>query len=230
MAGTVIMTRICISPYPSPYPIKKIQDSPYPYSFPVNARLSVKTETGSSNTRMDEFICHLQYKPSKQCVGPWDIEIFFIFSISQNKGDHRDLGTLGHSFSQKRIQKNIKSSFFNIDNLHYLTKEFKHLFRLRFNPKSLRFRKESKGNYVTTSQVAFKGHTKQSFVMELCICAFSYFINQWVMSYYGPFESKVAQSYERNKLFSVVWLREKWKFNCEGIFFFIFLNIIKQCG
>jgi len=24
MAGTVIMTRICISPYPSPYPIKKI--------------------------------------------------------------------------------------------------------------------------------------------------------------------------------------------------------------
>jgi len=29
------MARICTSPYPSPYPIEKIGDSPYPY--PVNS-------------------------------------------------------------------------------------------------------------------------------------------------------------------------------------------------
>ena len=29
------MAEICTSPYPSPYPIKKFGDSPYPY--PVNA-------------------------------------------------------------------------------------------------------------------------------------------------------------------------------------------------
>jgi len=37
MAGTNIMAGICISLYPSPYPIEKVGDSPYPYSYPVDA-------------------------------------------------------------------------------------------------------------------------------------------------------------------------------------------------
>jgi len=37
MAGTGIMAGICTSPYPSPYPTEKVGDSPYPYSYPVNA-------------------------------------------------------------------------------------------------------------------------------------------------------------------------------------------------
>ena len=37
MAETSIMTRICISPYPSPYPTEKVGDFPYPYPYPVNA-------------------------------------------------------------------------------------------------------------------------------------------------------------------------------------------------
>jgi len=31
------MAGICTSPYPSPYPIKKVRDSPYPYPYRVNA-------------------------------------------------------------------------------------------------------------------------------------------------------------------------------------------------
>jgi len=31
------MAGICTSPYPSPYPIEKVGDSPYPYLYPVNA-------------------------------------------------------------------------------------------------------------------------------------------------------------------------------------------------
>jgi len=38
------MAGICTSPYPSPYPIEKVGDSPYPY--PVNAGIPVKTGTG----------------------------------------------------------------------------------------------------------------------------------------------------------------------------------------
>ena len=37
MAGTGIMAGICTSPYPSPYPTKKVGDSPYPYPYLVNA-------------------------------------------------------------------------------------------------------------------------------------------------------------------------------------------------
>jgi len=55
MAGTGIVAGICTSP--SSYPIEKVRDSPYPY--PVNAGISLKTETGSGNTHRDGFICHL---------------------------------------------------------------------------------------------------------------------------------------------------------------------------
>ena len=36
MAGTGIMTGICTSLSPSPYPIEKIGNSLYPYPYPVN--------------------------------------------------------------------------------------------------------------------------------------------------------------------------------------------------
>jgi len=39
MAGTGIMAGIYSSTSPSPYPIEKIGDSPYPYINPVNARI-----------------------------------------------------------------------------------------------------------------------------------------------------------------------------------------------
>ena len=39
MAGTSIMAGIYTSSYPSPYPIEKVGDSPYPYPNPVNAGL-----------------------------------------------------------------------------------------------------------------------------------------------------------------------------------------------
>jgi len=34
------MAGICTSPYPSLYPIKKVEDSPYSYPYPVNAGIS----------------------------------------------------------------------------------------------------------------------------------------------------------------------------------------------
>ena len=46
MAGTGIIAGICTSPYLSPYPIEKIGDSPYPYSYPVNAGISRQNEDG----------------------------------------------------------------------------------------------------------------------------------------------------------------------------------------
>jgi len=38
------MAGICTSPYPSPYPIEKVEDSPYPY--PVNAGISRQNGDG----------------------------------------------------------------------------------------------------------------------------------------------------------------------------------------
>jgi len=51
------MAGICTSPYP----IKKVGDSPYPYPYPypVNARIPLKTRIGSGNTHGNRFICHL---------------------------------------------------------------------------------------------------------------------------------------------------------------------------
>jgi len=46
MAGTGILAGICISPYPSPYPIEKVRDSPYPYPYPVNAGISCQNGDG----------------------------------------------------------------------------------------------------------------------------------------------------------------------------------------
>ena len=42
MAGTCI---ICTFPYPSPYPIEKVGDSPYPY--PINAGIAWQNGDGS---------------------------------------------------------------------------------------------------------------------------------------------------------------------------------------
>ena len=57
MAGTGIMVGICTSPYPSPYSIEKVGDSPY--SYPVNAGISRQTEDGFGQYLRDGFICHL---------------------------------------------------------------------------------------------------------------------------------------------------------------------------
>ena len=57
MAGTCIMTGICTSPYPSPYPTEKVGDS---HTHTQSMRgFPVKTGTGSDNTYGDGFICHL---------------------------------------------------------------------------------------------------------------------------------------------------------------------------
>jgi len=42
MAGTGIMAGICTSPYPT----EKVGDSPYPYSYPVNAGISRQNGDG----------------------------------------------------------------------------------------------------------------------------------------------------------------------------------------
>jgi len=46
MTGTDSMAGICTSPYPSPYPTKKVGDSPYPYPYPVNAGISRQNGDG----------------------------------------------------------------------------------------------------------------------------------------------------------------------------------------
>jgi len=46
MAGTGIMAGIYSSPSASPYPIEKIGDSPYPYTYPVNAGISCQNGDG----------------------------------------------------------------------------------------------------------------------------------------------------------------------------------------
>ena len=46
MAGTSIMAGICTSPYSSPYPTEKVGDSPYPYSYPVNAGIPRQNRDG----------------------------------------------------------------------------------------------------------------------------------------------------------------------------------------
>jgi len=56
MARTGIMAGIYSSLSPSPYPIEKIGDSPYPY--PVNAGIPRQNGDGFGQYR-DEFICHL---------------------------------------------------------------------------------------------------------------------------------------------------------------------------
>ena len=54
MVTSGIMAGMCTSPHPSPYPIEKVGDFLYPYSYPVNVRISC-----SDNTHKNEFICHL---------------------------------------------------------------------------------------------------------------------------------------------------------------------------
>jgi len=56
MAGTGIMVdvgtgtgQICISPYPSPYPIEEVGDFSYPYSYPYLINAGIPRQNG------DEF-------------------------------------------------------------------------------------------------------------------------------------------------------------------------------
>jgi len=59
MAGTGIMAGIYSSPSTSSYPIKK-SGIPHTHTHTQSMRgFSVKTGTGSDNTHMDGFICHL---------------------------------------------------------------------------------------------------------------------------------------------------------------------------
>ena len=57
MAGTGIMAGICTSPYPSPYPIEKVGDSPYPY--PVNVEIPRQNGDEFEQYPRDGCICHL---------------------------------------------------------------------------------------------------------------------------------------------------------------------------
>ena len=54
---------ICTSQKPSPYPIEKVGDFPYPYSYPcpysVNAEILRQNGMSSGNTHEDGFICHI---------------------------------------------------------------------------------------------------------------------------------------------------------------------------
>jgi len=61
MAGTSIMVGICTSPSPSPYPIEKIRDSPYPcpYAYLVNAGIFRQNGDGFGQYPQNVFICHL---------------------------------------------------------------------------------------------------------------------------------------------------------------------------
>jgi len=55
IAGMGMETRkICTSSYL----IEKVRDSPYPYTYPVNARILRQNGDGSGNTHEGEFICH----------------------------------------------------------------------------------------------------------------------------------------------------------------------------
>jgi len=40
------MAGICTSPYPSPYLIEKVGDSPYTYPYPINAGILHQNEDG----------------------------------------------------------------------------------------------------------------------------------------------------------------------------------------
>jgi len=53
------MAGICTSTYPSPYPIEKVGDSPYPYAYPVNAGIPRQNGDGFGQYPWDGFICHL---------------------------------------------------------------------------------------------------------------------------------------------------------------------------
>jgi len=53
------MAGICISPSPSPYPIEEIRDSHTHTHTQSMQGFPVKTGTGSDNTHVDGFICHL---------------------------------------------------------------------------------------------------------------------------------------------------------------------------
>jgi len=55
------MAGICLSTYPSPYPIEKV-GIPHTHTHTESMReFPVKTGTGSDNTHGDGFICHLYW-------------------------------------------------------------------------------------------------------------------------------------------------------------------------
>jgi len=61
MAGTDIMAGICTSPYSSPYPIEKVGNSPYPYSYPGNAGISRQNGNGfGQNLRERVYLLSLK--------------------------------------------------------------------------------------------------------------------------------------------------------------------------
>ena len=53
------MAGIYTSPYPSPYPIEKVGDSPYSYSYPINTGIPRQDEDGFGQYPRGRFICHL---------------------------------------------------------------------------------------------------------------------------------------------------------------------------
>jgi len=66
---------ICTSSYLSPYPIKKVGDSPYTYPYPVIAKIFC--QNGFGNIHDDKFICHLYTHPSQDEV--FQINILYIY-------------------------------------------------------------------------------------------------------------------------------------------------------
>jgi len=45
------MGRICTYLYPSSHPLEKVEDSPYPYLYPVNARILCQNRDGFRQIR-----------------------------------------------------------------------------------------------------------------------------------------------------------------------------------
>jgi len=52
------MRRICTSSYPSAYPNGKVENFLYPYSYPVNMRISRQNGDELEQYPRNEFICH----------------------------------------------------------------------------------------------------------------------------------------------------------------------------
>ena len=73
MAGMGIMAGIYTSPYSSSYPIEKVRDSPYPYSYPVNAGIPRQNRDGfgqypRGHVYLSSLIMNLEIMPMKRAT------------------------------------------------------------------------------------------------------------------------------------------------------------------
>jgi len=69
------MAGICTSPYPSPYPIEKVGNSPYPY--PLNAGIPRQNGDEFGQYPRDGFICYLYSQVISQLFVFYDHSVAF---------------------------------------------------------------------------------------------------------------------------------------------------------